>query len=75
LTPIVEQLAAENSQQMKFVGMNTDENPLTAQAAGIVSIPTLNVYQDGVLVKAIVGAKPKALLAAELAEFTGGEAS
>jgi thioredoxin 1 len=69
LTPVVEQLAQENSQRMKFVAMNTDENPLTAQAAGIVSIPTLNVYQNGQLVKSIVGAKPKSLLAAELAEF------
>jgi thioredoxin 1 len=69
LTPVVEQLAAENGKKMKFVAMNTDENPLTAQAAGIVSIPTLNVYQDGVLVKSIVGAKPKPLLAAELSEF------
>ncbi|MDR1118157.1 MAG: thioredoxin [Bifidobacteriaceae bacterium] len=69
LTPVVEQLAQENSDKMKFVAMNTDENPLTAQAAGIVSIPTLNVYQDGTLVKSIVGAKPKSLLAAELAEF------
>jgi thioredoxin 1 len=69
LTPIVEQLAAENSDKMKFVAMNTDENPLTAQGAGIVSIPTLNVYQGGTLVKSIVGAKPKPLLAAELAEF------
>jgi thioredoxin 1 len=71
LTPMVEQLAAENAEAMKFVAMNTDENPLTAQAAGIVSIPTLNVYQDGVLVKSIVGAKPKSLLAAELSEFIG----
>jgi thioredoxin 1 len=69
LAPIVEQLAQENSDKMKFLALDTDENPLTAQAAGIVSIPTLNVYQDGQLVKSIVGAKPKPLLAAELAEF------
>ncbi|MDR2113829.1 MAG: thioredoxin [Bifidobacteriaceae bacterium] len=70
LTPIVEQLAAENSEKMKFVAINTDENPLTAQAYGIVSIPTLNVYRNGELVKSIVGAKPKPLLSAELVEFT-----
>ncbi|MDR2253573.1 MAG: thioredoxin [Bifidobacteriaceae bacterium] len=71
LTPIVEQLAEENSEAMKFVAINTDENPIIAGQAGIVSIPTLNVYQDGQLVKSIVGGKPKALLAAELAEFIG----
>ncbi|MDR2381300.1 MAG: thioredoxin [Bifidobacteriaceae bacterium] len=71
LTPIVEELATENSDKMKFVALNTDENPLTTQAAAIVSIPTLNVYQGGVLVKSIVGGKPKSLLAADLAEFIG----
>ncbi|MDR0594571.1 MAG: thioredoxin [Bifidobacteriaceae bacterium] len=69
LTPVVEQLAAENGDKMKFVALNTDENPLTAQSYGISSIPTLNVYQGGQVVKTIIGAKPKPLLAAELAEY------
>jgi thioredoxin 1 len=69
LTPIVEQLASEYEGKMSFVALNTDENPVTAQKYGIVSIPTLNVYRDGEVVKTIIGAKPKPLLAAELAEF------
>ncbi|MDR1635274.1 MAG: thioredoxin [Bifidobacteriaceae bacterium] len=71
LTPVVEELAAENGEAMKFVAINTDENPVTAQTYGISSIPTLNVYRDGQLVKTLLGAKPKPLLAAELAEFIG----
>jgi thioredoxin 1 len=71
LSPIVEQLAVENSAKMKFVAINTDENPVTAQQFGIVSIPTLMVYKSGQLVKSIVGAKPKPMLTAELAEFLG----
>ncbi|MDR2453382.1 MAG: thioredoxin [Bifidobacteriaceae bacterium] len=71
LTPVVEQLAAENAGKMKFVALNTDENPRVSQAAAIITIPVLNVYQSGQLVKSIVGAKPKSLLAAELAEFIG----
>ncbi|MDR2348518.1 MAG: thioredoxin [Bifidobacteriaceae bacterium] len=69
LTPVLEQLAQENSDKIKVVALNTDENPRTAQAAGIISIPLLNVYQGGQVVKSLVGAKPKSLLAAELAEF------
>lgn len=38
-------------------------------AAGVVSIPTMNVYVNGVIVKSIVGAKPKPVLLEELAEF------
>jgi thioredoxin 1 len=71
LTPIVEAVASENADKMKFMAMNTDENPVTAQQYGIVSIPTLNVYQGGQLVKSIVGAKPKPLLLAELADYLG----
>ena len=39
------------------------------RAERIMSIPTMNVYQGGQVVKQIVGAKPKAALLADLAEF------
>jgi thioredoxin 1 len=35
----------------------------------VSSIPTMNVYQNGEIVKQIIGAKPKAALLADLAEF------
>jgi thioredoxin 1 len=69
VTPIVEEIAAEYAAKIAVFAMNTDENPLTAQQYGIVSIPTLNVYSAGQLVKTIVGAKPKRLLLQDLAEF------
>jgi thioredoxin 1 len=34
-----------------------------------MQIPTLNVYQGGEVVKQIIGAKPKAALLKDLAEF------
>ena len=40
-----------------------------AASYGIVSIPTLNVFQGGEVVKQIVGAKPKAALLKDLAAF------
>jgi thioredoxin 1 len=51
------------------VKLNVDENPATAAEYGVVSIPTLNVYQGGQVVKTIVGAKPKALLLKDLEAF------
>ncbi|MDR3202181.1 MAG: thioredoxin [Bifidobacteriaceae bacterium] len=69
LTPVVEQIAAEHGEKLTVVALNTDENQATAQQYGIVSIPTLNVFSGGQLVKTIVGAKPKHLLLAELADY------
>ncbi|MDR1442962.1 MAG: thioredoxin fold domain-containing protein [Bifidobacteriaceae bacterium] len=71
LSRVVEQLAAENGDKMKFVMVNTDENPVVSQSYNIVSLPTLNVYKDGELVKSIGRPLPKPLLAAELDEFIG----
>lgn len=45
------------------------QNPNTAAKYGVMSIPTLNVYQGGEVVQTIVGAKPKAALERELADF------
>ena len=49
--------------------LNVDENPQTAADYGITSIPTVNVYSGGQVVKTIIGAKPKAALLADLAEY------
>ncbi len=67
--PILEEIAAEYPDKLKIVKLNVDENMRTAQAYNVVSIPTMNVYQGGQVVKTIVGAKPKPALLADLAEF------
>lgn len=69
MSPILEELAAEHGEKVKFVSLDTDRNPQTAMAYGIVSIPTFNVYAGGELVKTIVGARPKKAFAQELAQY------
>ncbi|TDO56703.1 thioredoxin [Kribbella sp. VKM Ac-2571] len=49
--------------------MNSDENPAVPGMYGVISIPTVNVYVRGELVKSIVGAKPKAALLKDLAPY------
>jgi len=71
VAPILEELAAEHSDRIDVVKVNTDENPRTAASYGITSIPTLNVYSGGQLVKSIVGARPKPALVRELADYLG----
>ena len=71
IAPSLEAIAEENVDKLKIVKLNIDENPGIAAKYGIMSIPTMNVYQGGEVAKTIVGAKPKAALEKELAEFIG----
>jgi thioredoxin 1 len=69
VSPILEEIASENADKIEVVKLNVDENPRTAEQYRIISIPTMNVYRGGELVKTIVGAKPKPALLRDLAEF------
>jgi thioredoxin 1 len=71
VAPILEELAAEHAGKIEVVKLNTDENPRTTAAYGVTSIPTLNVYSGGELVKSIVGARPKPVLVKELSDILG----
>jgi len=71
VAPILEEIAGEHAGKIEVVKLNTDENPRTAATYGVTSIPTLNVYAKGELVKTIVGARPKPMLLRELADWLG----
>ena len=58
LAPVLEELAAENS-NFVVAKMNTDENPNTATKHGIMSIPTMMIFKNGQLVDRLVGALSK----------------
>ena len=69
--PIVEEIAGEYADKLAVAKLNVDENPQVSHQYEVMSIPTLIVYQDGEVKKRIVGARPKAMLVQELAEFIG----
>ncbi len=69
VAPILDEIAAAHGDKLTIAKLNVDENPATAAQYGVISIPTMNVYVNGQVVKQIVGAKPKAGLLADLAEF------
>jgi thioredoxin 1 len=71
IAPSLEAIAAEHEEAITIVKLNIDENPVTAAKYGVMSIPTLNVYKGGEVVKTIVGAKPKAALVRDLSDFIG----
>lgn len=69
IEPILEQLAAEHPTGFTIVKVDADENPQSAARYGALSLPTLKVFQNGEVVKTIIGAKPKRALEADLAAF------
>ncbi len=69
ISPVLEEIAAANVGKIKVAKLNVDENPIEPAKARVTAIPTLNVYVNGQLAKQIIGAKPKAALIADLAQF------
>jgi thioredoxin 1 len=69
VAPVLEEIAGEHADKIEVVKLNIDDNPKVAQRYQIMAIPTMSVFQNGEVVKQIVGAKPKAALLKELAEF------
>ena len=71
VAPILEQLAVEHADKLEIVKVNVDNEQQLAMQYGIVSIPTMVVFQNGEPAKSIVGAKPKVALVNDLAAFIG----
>ncbi len=69
VSPILDQIAEEYADKIEVVKVNVDDEPGLAQQYGITGIPALQVFKDGQVVKAMVGAKPKQILVNDLAEF------
>jgi thioredoxin 1 len=67
--PIVDEIATEQAGTLKVMKLNVDENPNTARQYGVMSIPTLLVFQGGEPIKRIVGAKPKQALLNDLGDL------
>ena len=59
LSPIVDEVAEERT-DVKVGKVNVDEQPELAGQCGVMSIPTLLVFEQGKLVRQAVGARPKA---------------
>ncbi|MDG3143105.1 thioredoxin [Streptococcus suis] len=69
--PILEQLSEEfDEDDLKIFKMDVDENPQTAQAFGIMSIPTLLFKKDGQVVKQVAGVHTKDQIKAIVAELS-----
>lgn len=68
MAPVLEEVSDEYANQLIVGKLEVDENPETAFEYGIMSIPTLVLFQNGRVVKEIVGYRPKSELIPELQE-------
>lgn len=62
VAPILDVLADEYAGKVKFVKVNTDENPEWAMHFGVQGIPTMLAFNSGELVREQVGALPEPYL-------------
>jgi thioredoxin 1 len=67
VSPILDEISKEHG---ILVGkLNIDENPVKPVEYSVSSIPTMVLFEDGVVVKTIIGAKPKHKMLEELSEW------
>lgn len=69
VAPVLEEIASEHEEKITIAKMDIDANPSTPRDYQIMSIPTMILFAGGKPVKQIVGAKPKAALLADLADY------
>lgn len=69
VAPVLEEIASEHGEKLTVAKLDIDANPSTPRDYQVMSIPTMILFSGGEPVKQIVGAKPKASLLDDLAEF------
>jgi thioredoxin 1 len=57
--PVVEDLAETYKGRVKVGKINIDDNPKTATSYGVMSIPTLILFNKGDIVDKLIGLSPK----------------
>lgn len=62
IAPIIEELAMELGDKVKFGKLNTDENPNIAMQYGIRAIPTIMLFSKGEVADTRIGVQPKEAL-------------
>ena len=62
VSPVLEKIVEERSDELKLVKVNIDEEQTLAMKYGIASIPTMILFKGGEPAAAAIGAQPKAAL-------------
>jgi thioredoxin 1 len=72
--PILERLEAEAGDRVAFVRLNVDENVDSATRFGVLSLPTVILFERGEPRETIVGARPRGHFERAFAPWLGAAA-
>ena len=75
LGPILDQLSREYAGRVKFVKVNTDEEPGLLAHYQIQGVPTLILFRGGMPVDKIVGVPPQETLRQKLDQLAAGSST
>ena len=59
IAPILDEMASEHGERVRFMKMNVDDNPQTAARFNVLSIPMVVLFEGGEARETVVGARPK----------------
>ena len=59
IAPVLDEVAAEMAGQVKVVKVDIDQSSDIAGRYGVMSVPTLALFQGGEVVRQVIGAQPK----------------
>ena len=68
MAPIIDELSTEYA-DVKFVKVDTNTNPNLAAEQGVLSLPTLQFFQGGIVAKSLSGGKSKGALKKAIEEL------
>jgi thioredoxin len=69
VAPVLEEIASERAGKLTIAKLDIDSNPETARRFGILSIPSMLLFINGVEKRRLVGARGKQQILGELSEF------
>jgi thioredoxin 1 len=59
VSPVLDKIAEERSDELKLVKINVDEEQELMIRYGVQSIPTILLFKDGTPAASVIGAQPK----------------
>jgi thioredoxin 1 len=72
VAPTIEKIAEDYQGRVKVLKLNVDENPRTAEAYGIRSIPTIALFAKGEVVDGVLGMAPASFFSEMLDKHLAG---